>query len=270
MRIVTFLTIFIVGLNLQGFGQNVSGTVRDGSTGNTIPGVNVLVKNKSIGVATDVDGVYTLQVPSLKDTLVFSFLGYQTQEVPISGRMEIDINLDPKIFKGQELVVVGYGQQKEEKLTQSVSTISAKELDLSPSINVGNMLAGKTTGLHITQRSGYPGSGAPDILIRGIGSLTKGRSRPLFIVDGVKRDIFNLDSDNIESISVLKDAAATAIYGVEGANGVILVNTKRGSEGPAQFSVKMSAGFQEPVRQPEFIDSYTYATTYNRALISDG
>src|SRR5699024_5473602 len=148
----------------------------------TLPGVNILVKGTNAGTSTDSEGNFELKVESLQDTLVFSYIGYETKTVPITGRTTINIILKSTLISsGNELVVIGYGQQKEENLTQSVSTISAKELDLSPSINVGNMLAGKTTGLHITQRSGYPGSGAPDILIRGIGSLTKGRSQPLFI-----------------------------------------------------------------------------------------
>lgn len=270
MRKGTILLIFILGINFQCIAQQVSGIVTDSTTGDPLAGVSIFVKGTQQGMATDAEGKYSLQVSSPQDTLVFSFIGFETATVPIRGRTTINVAMVSKVLKGEQLVVIGYEKKKKKNLTEAISTISSKQLKVSPATNVGNMLAGKTSGLIITQRSGYPYSNSPNIHIRGIGSLTKGRSSPLYIVDGVRRNIFHINSYDIKSISVLKDAAATAIYGAAGANGVILVTTKRGHKGPAKFKLNLSAGLQKPVRQPEFIDSYTYANAYNHAQLSDG
>lgn len=248
----------------------ISGMVTDSATGNPLPGVTIIVKDKkNTGVVTDAKGRFTLEVAD-DAVLEVRFLGYSSREISVDGRTVLHILLTPATKGLNQVVVIGYGEEKKRYLTEAISTIDSKELNYSPSSNVGNMLAGKTTGLIITQSSGYPYSDAPSILIRGISSLSAGRSQPLILVDGVKRNFFHMDPHNIKNISILKDAAATAIYGIEGANGVILVTTKRGHKGPAKFSVDLSAGFQQPINQPEFIGSYRYATLYNQAQISDG
>lgn len=249
--------------------RRITGQVTDSLNDVPLIGVSIKIKGTNKGTITDANGNFSLRVKE-GAILIISYLGYAVKEIPVDGRTNFNIELTSTTKGLNQLVVIGYGQEKKRFLTESISTISSKELNYAPSSNVGNMLAGKTTGLFITQSSGYPYSDAPSILIRGISSLSAGRSQPLILVDGVKRNFFHMDPHNIESISILKDAAATAIYGIEGANGVILVTTKRGQKGPAKFSVDLSAGLQQPINQPEFIGSYRYATLYNQAQISDG
>lgn len=236
----------------------VSGIVTDASDENPLPGVNVAIKGTSQGTSTDAEGAYTLRASSASDTLTFSFIGYQTREVPVQGREVIDIEMTSQAITGEEVVVVGYGQQSRKSLTGSVSSVTNEDIRKSPAVNVGNALTGKVTGLQVIQSSGQPGGDAPQLFMRGVGSLSTGRSAPLVLVDGVERDMFQLEPDNIANISVLKDAAATAVYGVRGANGVIVVETKRGRKGPMKVSAKLSSGFQQPTNLQEFVDSYTY------------
>lgn len=248
----------------------IRGMVTDSATGEPLAGVTIIViGKKKRGTVTNAKGEFTLQVPD-DAVLEVRFLGYASKRIAVAGQTDFNISLSPVTEGLNQVVVIGYGHEEKRYLTESISTIGSKELNYAPSSNVGNMLAGKTTGLTITQSSGYPYSDAPSILIRGISSLSAGRSQPLILVDGVKRNFFHMDPHNIKNISILKDAAATAIYGIEGANGVILVTTKRGHKGPAQFSIDLSAGLQQPIGQPEFIGSYQYATLYNQAQISDG
>jgi len=251
--------------------HTVTGTVTDSDNGVTLPGVNILIKGTTRGTSTNLDGEYSVSMPSPNDTLVFSYIGYQTRQIPVNGRSSIDVQLDPKSLEGQEIVVVGYAKQKKVTVTGSVSSVSTNDILKAPTANIGNALVGKVSGLQTIQRSGMPGADDPQIFIRGIGSLSEGRSQPLIIVDGVERQSFTqLDPNNIESISVLKDASATAVYGVRGANGVIIISTKRGNKGPVKISVNMSSGLQQPTTSLKFADSYTYAQRYNEAQMNDG
>jgi TonB-linked SusC/RagA family outer membrane protein len=170
----------------------------------------------------------------------------------------------------EEVVAIGYGTQKKVTITGAVSSVGSAELVQSPNASVGNSLAGRVTGVTSIQYSGQPGADAPEIFIRGIGSLSTDRSSPLMLVDGVERSFDQLDPDEIESISVLKDASATAVFGVRGANGVIIVTTKRGTLGPVSISVSASFGVQVPTRLLDFTDSHTYAIRYNEAMKNDG
>lgn len=252
----------------------IGGTVVDAETGETMPGVNIVVKGTTIGTSTGQDGSFELTVPSLSDTLVVSFVGYQTQEVPIAGRTEINIELKSEAITGEELVVVGYGEQERTSVTGSINSVSTEDITRVPTASIANALSGQTRGLQIVQTSGEPGRDDPEMYLRGIGSLSEGRSQPLFVLDGVvmrdMRSISRLDPDNIESISILKDASATAVYGVEGANGVISVKTKRGRQGSMNISINTSAGVQAPTLLQENVDSYTLARAYNQAQINDG
>lgn len=256
----------------------ISGTITDSASGRALPGANVRVKGGTTGATTNAKGQYRLVVNSLQDTLIFSYLGYIKKTIPINGRTTIDVGLVARTFTQSEVVVIGYGTKKKSHLTEAVSTVSGEELMKSAAMNVGNMLAGKTTGLQIIQPSGLPGGNKPRIYLRGVHTLgggdkrpnQQGSSQPIFIVDGVKRDIFQIEPNNIKSISILKDAAATAIYGIEGANGVIVVTTKRGHKGPARISLRLSAGMQQPANLPEMIGSYQYAKLFNEAQIWDG
>lgn len=207
--------------------ETVSGTVTDASSGETLPGVNVLVKGTTMGASTNSEGEYELNVTSLQDTLVFSFIGYQSREVPINGRTQINIELQAQAITGEELVVVGYGTQEAENLTGSISSVDAEEGGLQ-SVSAGNLsntLAGRAAGVQISKTSGLAGASS-DIRIRG------SFNEPLYVINGIIRDkaAFDaLDADEVESVNFLKDASSTAIYGSSGGNGVVLVTTKSGS-----------------------------------------
>lgn len=244
--------------------QTVQGVVSVAMSGESLPGVNVLIKGTTQGTATGIDGSYSLSVSSLQDTLVFSFIGFQTQEVPIQGRTEIDVNLQYQAISGDELVVVGYGTQQLETLTGSISRVSGDDIAVSPSVNVTSSLAGRLPGLVVNQRTGLPGEEDINILIRG--NATFGDDSPLIVIDGVPRgNLQRLNPQDIESVTVLKDASA-AIYGARAANGVILVTTKAGSlsDGP-NFSFSSSYAVHEPTQIPEMMDAVLFAEVYNEA-----
>jgi TonB-dependent SusC/RagA subfamily outer membrane receptor len=215
----------------------VSGTVTDAQTGNTIPGVNILVKGTSTGTATDNKGHYSLNVPSLQDTLRFSYIGYETKNVPINGRTSINVSLSPTTLSGKEMVVVGFQKKRKSEITGAVSQIEGKKLESQPTNNTTLSLEGNVAGLMVNDRGGPPGENNANVLVGGVSTL--GDSSPLFVIDGVPRneDAFaRLSAGDIESISVLKGASA-AIYGARGANGVIIVQTKEGNRGKSVFSV---------------------------------
>jgi TonB-dependent starch-binding outer membrane protein SusC len=213
----------------------VKGIVTDKNTGEALPGVNVVVRGTTIGTVTDVAGSYTLVVPTTSGTLVFSFIGYATQEVAIAGRTILDVILLSDIAQLNEVVVVGYGTQLKKDVTGSVSTISAGRLLDKPAFNVAQAVGGKIAGVKIVERTGAPG-GNPMIRVRGTNSINSGND-PLFVVDGivgVANALTILSPNEIQSMDVLKDASATAIYGARGSNGVIIITTKRGIAGKPQ------------------------------------
>jgi TonB-dependent SusC/RagA subfamily outer membrane receptor len=204
--------------------QTITGTVTDSSSGNTLPGVNILVKGTSIGTATDVNGHYKLQVESLQDTLRFSFIGYKTEVVPINGRTTLNIKLINQIVTGQQLVVVGYGTQRAENITSAVASISAKDFTISSPTDAASLIKDKVAGLEITNPSGNP-TATSVISLRGATSLLVSNA-PLVLVDGIPGSLSTVSPENIQSISVLKGGSAAAIYGSRGSNGAILIKTK--------------------------------------------
>ncbi|SHE58278.1 TonB-linked outer membrane protein, SusC/RagA family [Fodinibius roseus] len=225
--------------------QSVTGTLIDGNSGETLPGVNVLVKGTTTGTSTDSEGNFELTVESLQDTLVVSFVGYQTQEVPIDGRTQIDIQLSPEAIMGDEMVVIGYGSVRRNDLTGAVSQVSSEDIERVPAVNPLMALQGHVPGMKITPNSGEPGASA-SIRIRGDQSIS-GSNSPIFVVDGsITTDIDNINSDDIESVTVLKDASTVAIYGSRAANGVIQITTKRGSSGrDPVFNLHTYSGIQQ-------------------------
>lgn len=249
--------------------KTVSGTVKD-NEGLPLPGVSVIVNKTTIGTITDAEGKFNLVIPADANTLVFSFIGMKTQQVSINGKSEANIKMEQEIVAASEVVVVGYGTQKKETLTGSITSVGTDALVRSPNASVANALAGQLTGVTTVQTSGQPGKEDPRIFVRGSGSLTEGASTPLILVDGVERDFFQMDPNEIESVTILKDASATAVFGVRGANGVILVTTRRGKEGSAKIAVTSSVGVQVPTRILEMADSYTYATLMNEMNRNDG
>jgi TonB-linked SusC/RagA family outer membrane protein len=209
--------------------QQVSGEVTD-STGETLPGVNIMIKDTTIGTSTNGEGKYVLDITSQEDTLVFSFVGFQTKEVPVNGRKKINVKMSPKIISGSQLVVVGYGKEKRKNVVGSISSVDIKSAKKVVSNDIGEMLRGQVPGLKITTADAGPG-GSSNFLIRGMNSLSAS-SKPLILVDGVPVERINtINPVDIKSISVLKDAASTAIYGARGANGVILITTRNAKKG---------------------------------------
>lgn len=265
---LSFVLFFLVVST--GFAQTtVKGNVSDDA--GPIIGGSVIVKGTTTGVITDFDGNFTITVPDAKNSILqFSYMGYETQEVKVNGRKFIKVSLSESSNLIEEVTIVAYGVQKKETLTGAVSSVKTEDLLVSPNASVANSLAGKMTGLSSVQSSGAPGAEDPAIYIRGVGSLTEGGAQPLILVDGVERSFFQMDPNEIENITVLKDASATAVFGVRGANGVILVTTRRGKEGKAKISVNSSIGLQTPTRTLEMADSYTYATLYNELQENDG
>ena len=264
--------LILLSIGLVGHAQvtTVQGIVYDES-GLEVIGANVRLKDSSIGVITDLDGKFRLSVPNPeKAVLVISFIGYQTQEVALKGKKDVKVTLLEVANELNEVTVVAYGVQKKETLTGAISSVKNEALLRSPNASVANALAGQITGLSSVSTSGQPGAEDPSIYVRGVGSLTEAGSQPLILVDGVERSFFQMDPNEIESVSVLKDASATAVFGVRGANGVVLVTTKRGAEGKAKISLSSSFGLTQPTRLLEMADSYTYALCHNEMKAHDG
>ncbi|MBO9204543.1 MULTISPECIES: SusC/RagA family TonB-linked outer membrane protein [Niastella] len=234
-----------------------------------LPGVSVMVRGASIGTTTDRDGRFTITVPYAEATIVFSFIGYQSQDVSLQGRTALAVTLKEDAQNLKDVVVVGYGTQKKMTVTGAVAAISSRELQQSPTANLTNALAGRLPGLNVNQFSGgEPGVDISDIYIRGIG--TYGNARPIVIVDGVERSLNYLSADEIESFTILKDASATAVFGVRGANGVIVITTKRGKASEkATLNFKISDGVNTPIHFPEYLGSADYAMLFNEAKIND-
>jgi TonB-linked SusC/RagA family outer membrane protein len=210
-------------------------------TGESIPGVNILLKGTSIGTVTDVDGKFSLEVHDLSSTLIFSYIGYKSMEVPINGRTTIDVTLVEDAQNLQEVVVVGYSTKKQTELSSSVSVVSGEDLRDVTSNDVTSLLQGKAPGVVVSNSSGDPNA-APTIIIRGSSSITAG-SEPLYVVDGIIGGSAN--PNDIESITVLKDAAATGLYGSRASNGVIIITTKSGKAGKTRVSLSSTVGFNE-------------------------
>lgn len=246
--------------------RTIQGVVTSENSG-PLPGVNILIKGTTNGTTTDNGGGYNLQT-SEGDVLVFSFIGYQVQEVTVGSQTTIDITMTEDMQNLSEVVIIGYGSEKKVNVIGSVTTVSTKEITVAPVGTVSNALAGRLPGLIVQQPQGEPGSDAASLLIRGVGTL--GNSSPLIIIDGVEgRDIDAVNASDIESISVLKDASA-AIYGARAANGVILVTTKRGTSGVPQINYSLFSGFLTPTWLPAQTDAATYAQMVREYQTYDG
>ena len=260
------LMAFLLLTSVQSFAQNlnVSGRVLD-ENGEGLIGAGVVIQGTTKGTITDIDGNYELSVPQ-GATLEFSCVGYATQSVEVTGS-RLDVTLAPDKRLIDESVVIAYGSQNKVTITGAVTAVSGESLMKSPVANVANALQGNLPGVSAVQPSGMPGADEPVIRIRGVGSLNS--AEPLVLVDGVERPFSQLDPNEIESISVLKDASATAVFGVRGANGVILVTTKRGEVGKASVTASVSAAMQTISQFVEFTDSYTYGQMWNYTAITD-
>jgi TonB-linked SusC/RagA family outer membrane protein len=231
-----------------------------------LPGVSISVKGTVVGTITDIDGKFALKVPANAGTLVFSFIGMKPLEVEIGTKTSFNVTLQENVVGLDEVVVVGYGTQKKESVVGAISQIDNQALVRSGVTNVTNAITGKLAGVLTVQQSGQPGSNDSEIYIRGLSSWNG--SAPLVLVDGIERDFSDLDPNEINTLSVLKDASATAVFGAKGANGVIIVTTKRGSLGKPKLDVTGSYGMQQATRIPDHIDSYTTMSMYNDALMN--
>lgn len=242
-----------------------TGVVVD-SNGEPMIGVTVSVKGTGLGTVTDLDGNFILNVPA-KSVVTFSFVGYREVEKPASELKKARIVLSEDTEVLDEVVVVAYGSQKKETLTGSISQVKTDELVKSPIANMGQALTGRAAGVTTYQQSGEPGNDDVTLRIRGTGTLND--ASPLVLVDGVERSFSQIDPSEIESMSILKDAASTAVFGIRGANGVILITTKQGVEGPAKVSFSANFALQQPTRMPESLDGVTLAQMYNEAKYND-
>ena len=247
------------------------GKVVDDRTSEPLVGATVKVKGSTIGTITDIDGNFALDIPDNISPIVFevSYMGYASKEAAPAKTTGFTIRLAEDSQTLEEVQIIAYGKQSKMSVTAAISSIDTKELLKSPSGSVANALSGAVTGLSSIQPSGQPGAENPSIYIRGTGSLSDELSKPLILVDGVERSFFQMDSHEIESITVLKDAASTAVFGVRGANGVVLVTTRRGVSRKPVISLNSSFGLTQALRNLKGVDSYTYATLYNEAQLSD-
>jgi len=264
------LFIFLLGLNLQMIAQvTIQGTVKSATDESTLPGVSILLKGTSTGTVTGLNGHYSISVPKT-GTLVFSYVGFKSQEIPIGNQKTINVNLSSSSVGLNELVVVGYGSQKITNVSGAISMVKASDIALQKPVMAEEALQGQASGVTVIQ-NGSPGS-TPTVLIRGIPSFTG--TNPLVIVDGVPQsldDLNAIDPSDIKSINVLKDAATTAIYGVKGGNGVIVVTTKSGRKNQkAQFTFNSYYGQQQVMNKVGVLNATEYATMINEGSVTAG
>nr|WP_320995532.1 TonB-dependent receptor [Bacteroides intestinalis] len=279
-RLFSIAILLLLAVPLKGYGEEipssqgvlqntvkVTGTVKD-ANGEPIIGANVMVVGTATGVITDIDGNFSLNVP-VRSKLQISFIGYKEQVVSVKKGISLNIVLEEDAQMLGEVQVVAYGVQKKVSVTGAISSMKGDELLKTPAGSISNILSGQVTGVSSVQYSGEPGADAADIYVRGIATFT-GSASPLIQVDGVERDMSQIDPNEVESITVLKDASATAVFGVRGANGVILITTKRGAEGKAKISFSTSAGVNVRTKELEFANSYQYADYVNMWQTNDG
>ncbi len=265
-----FSAVLALGAMAQQF--TATGVVSSEQDGELLPGVTVRVKGQKTGTATDIDGRFSIKV-NKGAVLEFSYIGYQSaKERAVEGKI-MNVVLAEDQNSLDEVVVVGYGQVKKITLTGAASGIKAEQIRRVPTSSVQNALVGKLPGFFSQQRSGQPGRDASDFFIRGVSSLNSDGNQPLIIVDDVEytyEQLSQINVNEIEDITILKDAATTAIYGIKGANGVLVVKTRRGREGAPQVTVRAEAGVQVPVRTPKFLNAYQTAILVNEAHANDG
>jgi TonB-linked SusC/RagA family outer membrane protein len=246
--------------------NTVKGTVKDADTGEALIGVSVVVKGTTSGALTDINGKFSIPVSTSQVTLTISFIGYKTQEIAATQGTDINVALALELTQISEVVVVGYGTQKKESVVGAITQVNNASLMKAGTTNITNAISGKLSGVLTIQATGEPGNAGSEIIIRGLSSWNG--SQPLVLVDGVERDFSMLDPNEINTISVLKDASATAVFGAKGANGVIVVTSKRGSLGKPKLDFSFAQGMQKATRIPEHIDSYTTMSMLNVARMN--
>ncbi|MBQ4278926.1 MAG: TonB-dependent receptor [Rikenellaceae bacterium] len=273
LKLFILLSVFCIAicpkLQAQDKTRTIKGRVIDAVTKEPIIGANIWLKETSVGRISGTDGSYTIETSDPNAVLVCSFLGYNEVEEAIGNRKEINFTLTPSSETVDEVVVVGYGTQRKESVIGAISSVKGTDLKL-PTAHIGSSLAGQVNGVVAIQRSGEPGSHA-EFWIRGINTISGNRT-PLVLVDGIERSLDQVDAEDIESFSVLKDATATAVYGVRGANGVVLITTRSGDKGAPVVSVRAEMGVVSPTRLPKLVNSLQFAELYNEgyAALNNG
>lgn len=268
--IIICISLCMAGIINAQTGIKVSGVVTD-ETGEPLPGASISVKGAVSGTVADIDGRYEISVSGKESVLVFSFISFITQEIPVGNKTEISVVLLEDTRLLDEVVVVGYGRKTRITNTGSVSAIQASEVKTVPTSSIQNTIVGRLPGFFSQQRSGQPGSDAADFFIRGVNSLN-GDSKPLIVVDDVEYEyeqLAQLSANEMESITLLKDAATTAIYGLRGANGVLVITTTRGKIGKPRINFTAESGISRVIRMPSYLDSHTTAMLRNEATIND-
>ncbi len=261
--LLAFMLLMSLGLQ-QSFAQKtVSGKILAGDNNEALPGVNIVIKGTTTGTVTDIEGEYQIQVPGPDAVLLFSSIGYSAEEVIVGNQSTINLTLEPDITQLGEIVVVGYGSQEKKDVTGSIATVGEKDFENQPVTRFDQILQGRTPGVNVTNSSGAPG-GAVSIRIRGANSIN-GNNEPLYVIDGfVGGNFRDINPSDIESIQVLKDASATAIYGSRGANGVVLVTTKTGTQGEPKLSFTARYMTSEILNTWDLMDAATFAETANQ------
>ena len=271
IKLIMFVVLagHFIPASSQQQGKTITGFVLE-VDGTPLPGVTIVVKgNPSKGAVTDGNGAYSISVNATDKTLVYSFIGYQTQELEIGTHAAINVVLRESSLELEDVVVVGYGTQKKISVTGAVSTINIEGVISVPSATITNALGGHLPGLITRQTSGEPGFDQAQIYVRGMSTWTGTRS-PLVLVDGIERDINVVNAQEVENMTILKDASATAVYGVRGANGVILITTKKGKKQPPKVTLRTEWADMQGLRFPEYINGYEFASLMNEASANSG
>ena len=279
MKKVLFALSIMVMVGLHAIAQttNVTGTVTDASDGYPIPGVSVFVKGTTIGTVTTPDGKYNLSVPSDATTIVFSFVGMTTQEIAFTGQSTIDAKMQNDAKDIDEVIVVAYGTSTKGSFTGSAAVVNTEAIEKRQVSNVTQALAGSVAGVQVLSNNGQPGEAAK-IRVRGVGSINAGME-PLYVVDGIPfdGDLSSISSSDIESMTVLKDAASTALYGARGANGIVMITTKKAKAGKATVNLNVKYGYNsrsvknyDVMTSPQNYLEKSYEAIYNAGLYNLG
>lgn len=246
----------------------VTGTIKDAGTGEPLAGVTVIVQGTTIGQLSDVNGKFSIGIPDKEAVLQFSFIGFVTQEIRVQQGTVVNVLMVQMTNQIDEVVIVGYGTQKKETVVGAITQVNSAILAKTGTSSITNAIAGKLSGVLTIQRNGEPGANDAEILIRGVSSWNG--SQPLILVDGVERDFSSLDPNEINTIAVLKDASATSVFGAKGANGVMLVTTKRGALGKAKINFSVNSGFERETTSRDYVNGYTTAKMLNLGYMNAG
>lgn len=282
MKRLLFVLGFLFAAGLTALAQNtVSGLVTDANTGEPLQGVAVLAKGTTVGAFTQADGSFKLELPEGVNTLVLSFVGYQRTEVDIAGRSVLNISIQPEDLVLDEVIIVGYGTQIKRELTGNIAKVDGADINQIPVPSVEQALQGRTAGVFVEAINGKPG-GTIRMRVRGASSIGAS-NQPLFVVDGIPitnvsqntsggpiNPLSDLNFNDVESIEILKDASAAAIYGSRAANGVVIITTKKGKQGKTQFNVNLQTGFSKPTGFREFLNAEEYVQLFTQTAIGGG